>query len=210
MDINLPGLVGRLCPEARGNPDLQARIKEAVMRKSVEMVAALPVAGNAMLAALAESAGTADKALAVMKNLGIPEAAALEGLTSRIRENCPQLALTIDPLEFRGFEYHDGISFSIFAGGARHELGRGGRYQVGGQAATGFTLYVTYLLPLLPEREKRGCVLVPQDTGLDAIRKLQAQGVKTLYALTDDARKEAKILNIPAIYSSKLDKVEEL
>ena len=52
----------------------------------------------------------------------------------------PDLKVTVDPVENRGFEYHTGISFTFFAGsaaacGSGGELGRGGRYQAGDPAA---------------------------------------------------------------------------
>ena len=63
--------------------------------------------------------------------------------------------MTIDPLETRGFDYHHGIGFAIFAPGVRGELGRGGRYRtsaIGGDAeeSTGVTLYLERVLRAIP------------------------------------------------------------
>ncbi|MCH3002809.1 ATP phosphoribosyltransferase regulatory subunit, partial [Listeria monocytogenes] len=44
-----------------------------------------------------------------------------EGLQGRV-------ALTLDPTERHGFEYQSWLGFSIFAGGVRGEIGRGGTY----------------------------------------------------------------------------------
>ena len=68
----------------------------------------------------------------------------------------PELTLTIDPVEHRGFEYQTGISFIFFARGVRGELGRGGRYESGSptpqrgleggatesESSTGFSLFM--------------------------------------------------------------------
>src|SRR5439155_25638127 len=71
--------------------------------------------------------------------------AVLDGVAAAL----PNLKVTVDPVENRGFEYHTGISFTFFARvdpehGPLGELGRGGRYQAGEPAipepATGFTL----------------------------------------------------------------------
>jgi ATP phosphoribosyltransferase regulatory subunit len=63
----------------------------------------------------------------------------------------PDLPLTLDPVEYRGFEYHTGVSFTLFAEGVRGELGRGGRYITGaGEAATGVSLYMDSILRALP------------------------------------------------------------
>ena len=50
-----------------------------------------------------------------------------------IRLAAPDLKLTVDPLERQGFEYQTGLSFTLFARSARRELGRGGRYRIGGE-----------------------------------------------------------------------------
>src|SRR5690606_5137472 len=72
-------------------------------------------------AALPKNAGAdRDRLLAVAKELR----AALDiyGLKN--------VQITIGPLERRGFEYQTGVSFTLFAIGARGEMGRGGRYDV--------------------------------------------------------------------------------
>lgn len=58
------------------------------------------------------------------------------------------VALTLDPCEQRGFEYHNKFAFSLFSSDAKSELGRGGQYQVlfagneNAEMANGFTLYM--------------------------------------------------------------------
>lgn len=196
VDINLPGLVGELCPEAKDNTVLQAKIKNAVMQKNTDMVAQLPITNNKVLAALLEAAGPVEKALAVLEKFKIAQAAVIHNLVERVSKNCLKVKLTLDPIEYRGFDYHSGISFSIFAKGLRHELGRGGRYMVDGESATGFTIYVTHLLPLLPSMSQSKYVMVTQDAGTLALRDLRAKGWTTVYALTDNLQKEAGALGI--------------
>ena len=195
IDINLPGLVGELCPEAQDDSKLQKKIKDAITRKDTEMISALPIANSKVIAALVNAAGPVEKALAELKKLKLPQAASLEELSKNITRNFPKLKLTLDPIEYRGFDYHSGISFSIFAKGLRHELGRGGRYRVKGEHATGFTIYITHLLKLLPESKKDKYLLVTPDTDVNTIRDLQSQGWSTLYALSNDMHAEAKKLN---------------
>src|SRR5437667_381373 len=79
----------------------------------------------------------------------------------------PELKVTVDPVENRGFEYHTGISFTFFAATPRPvgELGRGGRYQAGDAAepepATGFTLYTDTILRTLPLAASLRRLLIP-------------------------------------------------
>ncbi len=195
IDLNLPGLLGELCPEALTDSGLRKQIKDAILRKDSAAIASLPIANNTLLASLAESAGPADKTIATLKKLKLLQADKLKAVAERVQQSCPYASLTVDPIEYRGFDYHEGISFSIFAGGLRHELGRGGRYKVEKDSATGVTLYVTHLLRLLPVRQEEKRVLVPEDTGLDVIAKLHAENWITLYALTKEHRKEAQHLH---------------
>ncbi|HEU5046263.1 MAG TPA: ATP phosphoribosyltransferase regulatory subunit [Rickettsiales bacterium] len=210
IDINLPGLVAELCPEAKNDPALQARIKDAVTRKDAEMIAKLPVKASSTLAALVGAAGPAAKALTVLDSLNIPQVSALRELTQRVARHCPSLALTIDPIEYRGFDYHNGISFSIFARGLRYELGRGGRYTVEGEPATGFTIYVTPLLGILPRPAKPKKLLVGKQAAMAKVKELQSQGWVTLYALTDDLSAEAKKLGVRFYLSADGKQISEI
>lgn len=210
IDINLPGLVNELCPEARDNKSLQEKIRDAVLQKNTGVVAALPVKNSNTLAALMEAAGSLDKALASLKKYKIAYADSIAELAARIAKNCPKLKLTLDPIEYRGFDYHSGISFSVFAKGLRHELGRGGRYVVDGEHATGFTFYVTHLLKLLPPMEKKQTVIVTDDTSLSTVRDLHKQGLRTVYALTSSPAKEARALGIGFQLADSKGKIEKV
>ena len=62
---------------------------------------------------------------------GSAEREALAAVIAAIRLREPDLALTVDAAENRGFEYHSGVTCSFFSRGERGELGRGGRYLAG-------------------------------------------------------------------------------
>jgi ATP phosphoribosyltransferase regulatory subunit len=208
IDLNLPGLLSDLCPEARDNMALQTKLKDAIMRRDADMLASLPVAKNKLLIALIDAAGPVDKALAGLEKLGIAEAKLLKNVATRVKQHCPEVSLTIDPIEFRGFDYHQGIGFSIFSRGLRHELGRGGHYQVDGDSATGCTLYVTYLLRLLPELADKDSIMVPEDISTQQLQELHNKGFATLYALTKQHREEAKRMGCTHILEK--GKIEKL
>lgn len=201
IDINLPGLLARLCPEAKDSAELQANISDAVSHRDSARIKKLPLKHAADIVTLLESAGVAEASLKTLEALKLPEAAMLRTLVARLKASCPDTGFTIDPLEFRGFDYHQGISFSIFAKGLRHELGRGGRYETeGGETATGFTLYVTHLLDLLPAPAEGARVLLPSDIPADAARSLRAEGFVTVMALSDDFVGEAMKLGISSVW----------
>src|SRR5205085_7689289 len=79
---------------------------------------------------LLRAAGSARPALATLAKLALPPAAAAERdrlaeVVEHLLASAPKLALTIDPVEHRGLEYHSGVGFTILARRMRGELGRG-------------------------------------------------------------------------------------
>ena len=110
-----------------------------------------------------------------------------EGLDARVGHG--HLAMTIDPVENRGFEYYTGFGFSLFARGVRGELGRGGRYQVDGGdgiGSSGFTLYMETVLRALPDPVRPDRLYLPSGTAVDQARALREQGWITIAALDKD------------------------
>ncbi len=110
----------------------------------------------------------------------------------------PELALTIDPVEFRGYQYHTGISMTVFAKGAQAELGRGGRYFTADQEpATGLTIYPDTILRLAPKPALRRRLYLPHGSAPEAAEALRAQGFATINGLAPvaDNAAEAKRLH---------------
>jgi len=114
----------------------------------------------------------------------------------------PSLDLTLDAVENRGFEYHTGITFTLFAPGVRGELGSGGRYLAGqndtadsadGEPATGFTLFLDSILRAVEVPQETPKVYLPEGTPRDAGTALRADGFRTLdgHTSTGEAKDEA-------------------
>lgn len=194
IDINLPGLLATLCPEAMNSPQLQAQVRDAVSHRDTASIRKLPLKQAGVIAELIENAGAPERCLRVMDKLKLPEVAALRSVVASLAATVPGINVTVDPLEYRGFDYHQGISFSLFAKGLRHELGRGGRYTVEKQAATGFTIYVTHVLDLLPTPASGKRILVPHSITPADAAKLRASGWVTLYAVSNSIAAEARSL----------------
>src|SRR5262249_54534820 len=146
-------------------------------------------AGNAskLLERLLLAAGPAAATVATLEQLDLPgragaERARLGAVLAGLATAAPELKVTVDPVENRGFEYHTGVSFTFFAGGTTPlgELGRGGRYDAGDPAApepaTGFTLYTDTILAVLPEALLPRRVLLPLDADRGRAEALRALG----------------------------------
>jgi ATP phosphoribosyltransferase regulatory subunit len=196
VDITLPTLVPSIA-EAYGIAGARAAaLRAALDHKDAAAVTATAGAAGELLERLLAAAGPTATALTALDRLDLPEqarserrrlGAVLDGLAAA----APELKVTVDPVENRGFEYHTGISFAFFAASAIRgplgELGRGGRYEAGDPAtpepATGFTLYTDTILQVLPEAVSPRRVLLP--IGADRARAgaLRAAGWVTVAAL---------------------------
>ncbi|MFN4281032.1 MAG: ATP phosphoribosyltransferase regulatory subunit [Alphaproteobacteria bacterium] len=204
VDLNLPTLVPAVC-RAFGVSDAQmTKLRAALDRKDAAGVAAQGGPAAEPLGALLAAAGPARKTLAALDALTLPEAAKREvarlaEVIALIEAAAPDLKLTVDPVENRGFEYHSGVSFVLFALNVRGELGRGGRYMAGangdaekngGEPATGFTLFMDTVLQAMPGATRAKKLYLPFGTAPAEGRRLRAEGWTTVAALAAD--KDAK------------------
>ncbi|HXZ02762.1 MAG TPA: ATP phosphoribosyltransferase regulatory subunit [Stellaceae bacterium] len=205
VDLTLPTLVPAVCAGLGLNANVVKALRAALDHKDAAAVAAVGGRAAVLLGKMLASAGTAKKALASLQALDLPAAAAAErarlaAVAAAVQRAAPGLALTVDAIENRGFEYHTGVSFTFFARGVRGELGRGGRYRTGnghGEPATGFTLYTDTVLRALPEQEPRPRLYVPLGGDGAAAARRREDGWATVTGLVavPDAAAEAKRLN---------------
>lgn len=202
IDLSLPTLVPTLLAELKLSAE-DASLRGSLDHKDAAGVAALGGPAAPILSALLSSVGPADRALSILSGLDLPPAAAavrdrLAQVVALIREAAPEVTLTVDPVENRGFEYHTGIAFTLFGRNLSGELGRGGRYLAGGiEPAAGATLFMDSVLAVLPGSNPPRRVLVPAGTPRAWAQALRAQGwvtVAGLEAAADDVA-EARRLN---------------
>ncbi len=205
-DLGLPTLVPAVTKALAVDAEAAEALRQALDRKDAEAVGEISGDRNGLFAGLLRATGPADQALTALQALALPEEGRdevekLAHVVAGIRRESPEVALTIDPVEHRGFEYHSGISFTFFARDVRGELGRGGRYQAEGfgtrrETSTGFTLYMDTVLRALPAAERPARIFLPQSCNPEAGRALRAQGWPTLSGLepTADAITEARRL----------------
>ncbi|MGH6954641.1 MAG: ATP phosphoribosyltransferase regulatory subunit, partial [Alphaproteobacteria bacterium] len=130
VDLSSPRLAPAVCAGLGIEGEAAVALRAALDRKDSARVAAIAGDRAGPCLALMDAAGPAGEALAALGRLGLPGAAKaelerLERVVTLVRDAVPALGLTVDPVEYRGLEYHTGVSFSIFATDARGELGRG-------------------------------------------------------------------------------------
>jgi len=216
-DLNVPTLVPAVAAALGLGGEGAARARAALDRKDAGEIAALGGNVAALFKALLKAAGPAEAALGALDALDLPPAARdavgrLAEVVALVAEAAPNLKLTVDPVENRGFDYHTGVTFVLFAPGVRGELGRGGRYLAGGadgttaaaaaaapdgaEPATGFTLFMDSVIRALPAAAAAERVYVPVEAGPQARRALQAEGWMTVSGLEAGADPRAEAVRL--------------
>lgn len=209
IDLNSPALVANLLADIGVEDSVVAQLRAALDHKDAAAVRELTRAHGVAFGAaarildeLVNAAGTAEEVLAKLQELDFPDAAAAEvsrlsAVIDGVQAARPGLALTVDPVEYRGFEYQTGVSFTIFAAGVRGELGRGGRYiTTAGEPATGFSLYLDSIMRALPEPASADRIYVPFDAPADAAGRLRVEGWITISGLAPEADPRAEALRL--------------
>jgi ATP phosphoribosyltransferase regulatory subunit len=210
VDLIAPPLADALIVELGFDRVAARRLREALDRKDAAAVAELTSGrGGTVFAALMAATGSAARGRAALGAMELPGKAAsirdrLVHVIDLLTKAAPDLPLTVDPVENRGFEYHTGVSFSIFARGVRGELGRGGRYVAGeaNEPATGFTLYMDTMLRALPAPAPGRRLFVPADAPAGEAGRLRAQGWPVVAALESvaDPATEARRLGCSHVW----------
>jgi len=189
FDLTLPMLTPTLMDEAGITGGERFALARALDRKDVAEVATHGGVLAPVLTELLLASGPADRALATLRAArlgaaGRALAARLADAVAAIRTRNPSLRLTVDPVEFRGFRYENGVSVSIFAPGRHEVLGRGGRYVCGdAEPATGLTLYSDAILRVAPKRDARQRVFIPVGASQARAAALRREGYATVAAL---------------------------
>ncbi|MFL5284625.1 MAG: ATP phosphoribosyltransferase regulatory subunit [Rhodopila sp.] len=202
FDLTLPMLVPSLLDDAGVTGQERMLLARALDRKDAAAVSRHGGALAPVLTDLLMAAGPADRALAALAEARLPNTAGAlaerVALTvAAIRNRAPELRLTVDPVEFRGFRYETGVSVAVYAPGRHEELGRGGRYICGdAEPATGLTLYPDAILRVAAPRQARPRVYVPFGADPSAAAKLRADGYATvagLASVADDAAEAQRL-----------------
>jgi ATP phosphoribosyltransferase regulatory subunit len=198
IDIALPTLVPAIISGLKLDDQTIANLRAALDRKDETMLSSLATHlgknTTRQLTAMLRATGPAEAALTSLAKLNLPEVAAgerssLESVINDIRTAKPKLNLTVDLVESRGFEYHTGVTFTIFAKGIRGELGRGGRYLAGtkeSEPATGMTLFMDSVLRALPAARNEKRLYLPTKTDIGEGRKFRSEGWITVDGLETD------------------------
>ena len=209
VDLTVPRLVPSIFNQHNLPEEDTTSLRAALDRKDTGSVGALAGPAAATLCALLAATGPVDDALGKLDEIDLPDPAAAERarvaeVVDLVRRLSPDIELTLDPVEHRGFEYHTGIGFTVFAIGASGDFATGGRYRTrhvdregaDGERATGVTLYVDAILSLLSPAQTHRRLLTPYDAAPAELAALRQADWVTVMALeaTSEMAAEAKRL----------------
>jgi ATP phosphoribosyltransferase regulatory subunit len=208
VDLTLPPLVPLILDAAGLSAEEKSRARDALDHKDAALVAALPAAVAPVLGRLSRVCGPFDVAFPLLQTIDLPPAAAawrdrLGAVVRRLRALAPDLALSLDAAENRGFEYHTGLCFTFFAPGWRNHLGRGGRYGGNGgqEPAIGASLYLHALLGILPKPAPQARVVVPlSGASPGVLDALHAEGWVTVWAVASSGDWKAEAVRLNCTY----------
>ena len=202
VDLALPTLVPSILSVASVPEGDLDNLRAALDHKDVAEIKGLGADAGDILTSLVSASGPYSDAVAQISKIQLPKEAAAEwrrlvSVAEAVRVASPELSLTVDAVENRGFEYHSGVTFSVFAQGSQRELGRGGRYRLvhndGDEPAVGASLLVDALLGAMPPKVSGKRLYVPYSTPRAAVAELQDKGWSVVAGLmlVDDVSLEA-------------------
>lgn len=186
LDLAIPDLAPTIL-RAHGGAD-PATALEALDAKDAGALAGHPL--QRLLVGLLEAAGPAEAGLARLRALDLPAAAralVADAATTLDLLALPNVAISLDPSDRRGFAYQTRIGFSLFAPGVREAAVRGGAYVIRSaqqpEPAVGFTLYFDRILEVVAAPPAPLRLYLPWGTTQETAARLRADGWVTVAAL---------------------------
>lgn len=185
IDLTLPDLIDTLA--AGRDPATVEALRDRLDAKDAGGVAEI----DADFLPLIDAAGPFDQAIERLRALDADGVLTtrIDALIAIAEGIGDRATLTLDPTERHGFEYQSWFGFSIFADGAREEIGRGGTYTVVAdgreEAAVGFSLYVDPVLEAGIVSTERRRLFVPLGSDPAVVARLRGEGWVTVAALED-------------------------
>ena len=122
-----------------------------------------------------------------------------------VDKNDSSIKISIDPLENRGFNYHTGLSFTIFSENLKGEIAKGGRYKtLNGETAIGCTIYTEKIYSNSKSSIDKSIVYVPYLNINDA-DYIISKGYRVVFGnnFTSDLKKDALKLKCQFIWENK-------
>ncbi|MDR2788337.1 MAG: ATP phosphoribosyltransferase regulatory subunit [Candidatus Accumulibacter sp.] len=203
IDVSHAGVFRALAGAAKLDGDAEHEIQRLLLLKDIpglrDCCAGIESPYRAALLSLPELYGGIESLDTACSRLpALPEIlAALDGLRA-LRQALPELPLSFDLADLRGYDYHNGVVFSVYCQGLPGAIAQGGRYDGVGRAfgrarpATGFSMDLRALARVSPGEKPAGAVASPRVAGDEALASrvaaLRAAGTIVIELLPGETR----------------------
>jgi ATP phosphoribosyltransferase regulatory subunit len=183
LDLTMPDLIDQLQPEG----DTSA-LKAALDAKDAVSV-------PPQFVPLIAAAGPFADAIERLRSFDVAGVltARIDALIAIVAALPKDIIVTLDPTERHGFEYQTWLGFSFFSAQTSGEIGRGGSYLIGKEAAIGFSAYIDPLVDAGLAQTERRRLFLPMGTLSAKAAQLRADGWVTVAALDETDTAEAQI-----------------
>ena len=210
IDIGHVGVFRALVQVAELEPELEARILQLLQVKDVpglrECCADIAEPYRSAFLRLPELFGGTDfldKAAGELPSIPAIKAA-LESLQA-LRKAMPELPLSFDLADLRGYHYHNGVVFAAYYPGFPSAIARGGRYDGVGKdfgrarPATGFSMDLREIARLATIAEPSRAILSSYSAAAPAlatvVKELRQQGEVVVELLPGETLNEGPVCN---------------
>ena len=208
IDINLPFLREYIFKDL--STSAKDEINKAIDLKDIKSLKKIKFNNSGIVLDLMESAGDFSFATKFLRGLK------LEGFFNDVRDyylkvidivnkNDSSIKISIDPLENRGFNYHTGLSFTIFSENLKGEIAKGGRYRtLSGETAIGCTIYTEKIYSNSKSSLDKNLVYLPH-LNINEADNLISKGYRVIFGnnLSSDFEKDALRLKCQFIWKNK-------
>lgn len=213
VDINLPFLREYFLRDF--SMSLKDKINKALDLKDIKNLKKLKFKHSQILLSLMEAAGDYPYSTKYLRKLK------LEGYIDKIinyylkviefvNQNDQSVKISIDPLENRGFNYHSGLTFTIFSENLKGEIAKGGRYKtLNGETAIGCTIYTEKIYSNSNFNLDQNLVYIPYFNIKDA-DEIISKGYRIVFGNNNKTNVEENAINLQCQYIWKDDKIIKL
>lgn len=202
IDLSYPQLIEQFFNAQNLPQDIRDDLMSIMIRKDSVALQnhAQPIAK--ILHEILEQSGPVQQTLDALKAIAINDEISasiskLQTMATGLKDAVQNLGLsniqiTMDPYEFKGFEYHSGLCFTLYSPQASSEIGRGGRYAIpGDESACGFTVYMDTILKIAQPAPQQESVYVDSSVDWSVIQGLQANGWVVIRGIANYDRPES-------------------
>lgn len=210
VDFTLPRLIGIVLETMKYKKDEKTALLDVINKKNIAEIQKLAGENATTLERLANS----DITIQELEKMPLPAkakllCARLNDVINIVKESGEGIKISIDPSESSKFSYQSGIGFTIFAKGAKGEIGRGGRYVIEDEnaeiPAVGATIYINEILRILTVNKPKDKIFVPKGTKWDAVKALLADDNKMVICAIEEysnPRQQATLQKCQFIYEN--------